>query len=242
MKPPTVSQIARHTGLTVRALHHYEKCGLLQPAQRSAAGYRLYGEVELRRLQHVVPLKTLGLPLNEIRAGLDNDAPSLAEALTRQVHRLRESIAHQRDLLRRLEVLAQRADLGETIDAETLLPSIEASTIMEKYPSTEQLDLIKQRSEHLGPERIRAVEQTWPHAIAGMQAAMQLDKDPSSAEVRPLALKWRSFVREFTGGNAGIHNSLNTMFRDEAPAMQASAGIDPTLMTYASRAIAALDD
>ena len=56
----TVSQIARRTGITVRTLHHYEAKGLLTPAHRSDAGYRLYGEAELKRLQHIVSLKALG--------------------------------------------------------------------------------------------------------------------------------------------------------------------------------------
>ena len=50
MKLLSVSQVARRTGVTVRTLHHYETLGLLQPAVRSGAGYRLYGEAELRRL------------------------------------------------------------------------------------------------------------------------------------------------------------------------------------------------
>lgn len=48
-----VSQIARRTGITVRTLHHYEAKGLLLPAARSDAGYRLYGQRELLRLQHI---------------------------------------------------------------------------------------------------------------------------------------------------------------------------------------------
>ena len=49
-----VSEIARRTGITVRTLHHYEALGLLAPARRSDAGYRLYGHIELARLQHIV--------------------------------------------------------------------------------------------------------------------------------------------------------------------------------------------
>jgi len=81
----TVSVVARRTGLTVRTLHHYETLGLVVPARRSDAGYRLYGRDELSRLQHIVSLKALGLPLAEIRACLDAGTPSLAEALGRQV-------------------------------------------------------------------------------------------------------------------------------------------------------------
>ena len=180
----TVSQIARRTGITVRTLHHYEAEGLLVPARRSDAGYRLYGRDELTRLQHIVSLKALGFSLAEIRACLEADAPSLAEALVRQVERLRDAIVRQQDLLSRIERIAQRAASGETIDAETLLSSIEASTLMEKYFTPEQMQAIKRRGEELGPERIHAVEQEWPSVIAGMQTAMQLGKIQRATKCR----------------------------------------------------------
>jgi len=238
----TVSQIARRTGITVRTLHHYEAEGLLAPARRSDAGYRMYGRDELTRLQHIVSLKTLGFSLAEIRACLDADAPSLAEALVRQVDRLRDGIVRQQSLLIRLERIAQRAAGGEAIDAETLLSSIEASTIMEKYFTPEQMQTIERRGAELGPERIRAVEQEWPTVIAGMQTAMRLEKDPASEEVQALARRWRALVREFTGGNAGIQQSANTMFRENPDEMRERTGIDPQLMAYACRAIWVLAD
>jgi DNA-binding transcriptional MerR regulator len=233
----TVSQIARRTGITVRTLHHYEAEGLLVPARRSDAGYRLYGRDELTRLQHIVSLKALGFSLAEIRACLEADAPSLAEALVRQVDRLRDAIVRQQNLLSRIERIAQRAASGEAIDAETLLSSIEASTLMEKYFTPEQMQEIKRRGEELGPERIHAVEQEWPSVIAGMQTAMRLEKDPASAEVQALAQRWRALVREFTAGNAGLQNSLNTMFRENPEQMRTRTGIDPDLMTYARKAM-----
>ena len=242
MKRYTVSQIARRTGLTVRALHHYESKRLLVPVARSDAGYRLYGERELLRLQHIVSLKLLGFSLEEIRACLDADAPSLAQALASQVDRLRAVVVRQQALLLRLERVARQAQSGETIDPETLLNSIEASTIMEKYLTPEQMQSIRQRGEVLGADRIREVEQAWPDVIAGMQAALTLDKDPHSAEVQALARRWRALVREFTGGDAGIQHSMNTMFREKPDTMRAQTGIDPALMTYACTAIGLLDD
>src|SRR5512146_1449931 len=139
----TVSQVARRTGLTVRTLHHYEATGLLRPAARSDAGYRLYGEAELRRLQHIVSLKALGLRLADVRACIDADAPSLGDALARQIDRLRDAVVRQQELLGRLERLALRLAAGATIDTEALLNGIEATTMMEDHFSTEQLQAIK---------------------------------------------------------------------------------------------------
>jgi DNA-binding transcriptional MerR regulator len=238
----TVSQIARRTGVTVRTLHHYEAKGLLQPAGRSAAGYRIYGVRELLRLQHIASLKALGFTLDEVAACLSSPAQAFAEVLARQVDRLRASIVDQQHLLQRIERIAGQAARGETIDAETLLNSIEATTIMEKYFTPDQMQTLKRRGDALGPERIRDVEQAWPDVIAGMQAALALDKDPAHPDVASLARRWRSLLREFTGGDATIQRSLNTMFREDAPTMQQNTGIDPALMAYACKAIAALPD
>ena len=67
----TIGGVARRTGLTVRALRHYDRLGLLVPAQRTPSGYRLYGEGEIQRLQKIVVLKQFGLSLDQIQRTLD---------------------------------------------------------------------------------------------------------------------------------------------------------------------------
>ncbi len=54
------------TGLSVKALHHYEERGLVEPAERTETGHRLYGEEELARLTFVARARRLGLSLEEI--------------------------------------------------------------------------------------------------------------------------------------------------------------------------------
>lgn len=58
-----VSDFAEKAGITVRTLHHYDRLGLLKPSGRTEAGYRLYGERAFARLQQIVTLKFIGLPL-----------------------------------------------------------------------------------------------------------------------------------------------------------------------------------
>jgi DNA-binding transcriptional MerR regulator len=59
----TVSQVARMAGVSVRALHHYDQIGLLRPSGRSEAGYRLYDQADLERLQQVMFFRALEVPL-----------------------------------------------------------------------------------------------------------------------------------------------------------------------------------
>ncbi len=109
--PLRVGELAERTGLTVRTLHHYDQIGLLTPAGRSASGYRLYDAGDVERLTKILLLKHLGLALEEIRDlldGSDDGGPTLGETLALQVERLREAIAQQTRLLRRLEGLAER--------------------------------------------------------------------------------------------------------------------------------------
>ncbi|MDB4896575.1 MAG: MerR family transcriptional regulator, partial [Firmicutes bacterium] len=70
--PHTVKVVAELTGITVRMLHHYDKIGLLKPAQVSAAGYRLYTDRDLERLQQVLFFRELGFALAEIKAIVDS--------------------------------------------------------------------------------------------------------------------------------------------------------------------------
>ena len=72
MKPRTAKlyqahQFAELAGVTVRALHHYDRLGLLKPQHRSAGGYRLYADSDLARQEQIAVLKFLGLSLSQIR-------------------------------------------------------------------------------------------------------------------------------------------------------------------------------
>lgn len=71
----TVGETASTTGVTVRTLHHYDQIGLVSPAARSSAGYRLYAPDDLVRLQQVVAYRRLGLGLEDIAAALAAGEP-----------------------------------------------------------------------------------------------------------------------------------------------------------------------
>jgi DNA-binding transcriptional MerR regulator len=68
--PLSVGDLARLTGVTVRALRHYDEIGLCKPSARSRAGYRQYTDADVLRLQQILVLRELGLPLTEIAEAL----------------------------------------------------------------------------------------------------------------------------------------------------------------------------
>jgi MerR family copper efflux transcriptional regulator len=62
-----IGEVAKRSGASRKALRLYEANGILPPARRSAAGYRVYGEADLHRLEFIRQAKTLGLTLDAIR-------------------------------------------------------------------------------------------------------------------------------------------------------------------------------
>src|SRR5215471_6908589 len=84
-----VQAFADLAGVTVRALHHYDRLGLLRP-KRTRSGYRLYSVRDVERLEQIVALKFLGLPLREIRAVINRDGRPLTEVLRAQRRALEE--------------------------------------------------------------------------------------------------------------------------------------------------------
>lgn len=93
-----VADVARITGLSVRALHHYDEIGLVSPG-RSTAGYRLYDDGDLLRLQQVLINRELGLSLEEIRRSLDDPAFDPAAALRRQREQLAQRLDRAREMI-----------------------------------------------------------------------------------------------------------------------------------------------
>jgi len=67
----------------VRAPHYYDRLGLLKPSGRSDRGYRLYCDRDMARLEQIVVLKFLGLPMGQIGRLLKREAP-LGDTLRRQ--------------------------------------------------------------------------------------------------------------------------------------------------------------
>ncbi|RCS99385.1 MerR family transcriptional regulator [Brevibacterium aurantiacum] len=69
-----IRDVSRVTGVTSRALRHYEQIGLLRPSRVAENGYRLYGDAELSRLYRILSLRSLELPLATIQIALEDDA------------------------------------------------------------------------------------------------------------------------------------------------------------------------
>lgn len=103
----TVKEISNITGISVRTLHYYDEIGLLKPTDKSDAGYRLYDDKALERLQQILFFREFDIPLKEIKAVMENPAldrnhilQMQRKMLTAKIERLEHLVASIDDILK----------------------------------------------------------------------------------------------------------------------------------------------
>ena len=112
----SVGKVANLAGVTVKALHYYDEIGLLSPVGRSEAGYRIYGDADLQRLQQILFYRELGLALEEIATILDEPRTDAVGHLRRQRGLLTERIGRLRKMVAAIdrEMEAREMDIRLT--------------------------------------------------------------------------------------------------------------------------------
>lgn len=95
----TVKEVSKLTGVSVRTLHYYDAIGLLKPAKVTDAGYRLYDDAALARLQTILLYRELQFPLKTIREILSSEQFDTAEALSQQIRLLELQYNHLGNLI-----------------------------------------------------------------------------------------------------------------------------------------------
>ena len=227
-----IGELAQATGLTVRTLHHYDEIGLLVPSERTQAGYRLYGEQDVRRLYEIRALRDLGIPLGEIPDALDGD---VRDTIGRHLERVEQEL----EQARRLQSLLQRILDAETeASSHDYMEAIEAMTMFERYYTPEQLDTIEERRKQFSDEEHDQFHKDWEDLIAAARAEKEKGTDPSDPRMQEIATRWRELIDMFTGGDDAILGGLKTMFEEEGPERASRGAIDAELMQYVGQAIA----
>lgn len=243
MKAYTVSQLAKMAGVSVRTLHHYDHIGLLKPSSRTVAGYRLYEEQDLLRLQQILFFKELDLPLTEIQAILDDPEFDQMEALK----------GHRRLLQLQTERLAR---LLRTID-KTILRLTEDNmplTDEELYEgfTKEQVERYSREvKERYNPElvkisqkRVRNMSKTqWDALKAEGDEVTRLigevmDKDPSDPEVQALIARHHAMIEKFYPASAEVYSGLGQLYADNEEFRQYYEKYRPNLADFMKTAMA----
>ena len=214
-----IQEFAALAGVTVKALRHYERIGLLKPS-RTSSGYRTYTNMDLERLEQIVALKFLGFPLQQIKSLLDKTALDLPAALRAQ----RLAIEGQRDRLGRA-VKANRAvedviERGEPVDPALLSRIIEvigmddAVETMKKY-YTEEGWQKRRRYYEEGPS------EEWQTLYRDVN--MVLNEDPGSEKAQAVAERWLALSIKASLGDPDVQTDSMTAWADREhwpPAMR----------------------
>jgi DNA-binding transcriptional MerR regulator len=212
-------EFAERAGVTVRTLHHYDRLGILKPSHRTSAGYRLYGERDLARLQQIVTLKFIGLSLKQIKELLTQgefDLPTTLRLQREVIEEKRRRMDMAIEAIRRAEnVMAQRGEPGwdalrKIIEVINMQNDMEW---MKKYYTEEQLADLSRRGT---PEVLERGQREWAALIKDVEEAVSAGVDPASDEAQQLALRWQKLIEEFTGGDPGIAANLRKLYADQA--------------------------
>ncbi len=210
-------EFAELAGVTVRALHHYDRLMLLQP-KRTEAGYRLYGERDLERLEQIVALKCLGLPLKQIKELLDGDTRGLGDVLRSQRRALEEKRRWLDKAINAIREAEQTLRPGEPPDSAVLKKIIEAIEMQENtdftktYYNEAAQEKLAARRKNWNPKLQEEATKAWTELFRDVEAT--LGEDPAGAKAQGLAARWKKLVEEFTGGEADIHAGLEKAWAD----------------------------
>jgi DNA-binding transcriptional MerR regulator len=239
-------EFAQRAGVTVRTLHHYDRLGLLKASRRSRAGYRLYSDPDLIRLEQIVVLKSIGLTLKETRELLQRDRSALQEALARQQRVLTEKRRHIDQTIRAIGA-ARRALETESEPNWTLFTRIIKEITMQnetdwtkQYYSDEAQAKVDARRHLWSPELQEKVTRQWNDLFRDIEAA--LHEEPAGPVAQQLLARWRELVSAFTGGDPDIQQGLNRMYTDMPnwPAERREKfGIRPEIQDFIMKALSA---
>lgn len=236
-----IGELAEATGITLRALRHYDRLGLLPPADRTDAGYRVYGESEMQRLYMIVALRELGLSLSEIGTSLDAMAGMDRATLIDVVERHRASVRSRLDEMQAMEThlvgllnALRSSDRPAITELRTIL---EAIAMHNKYYTPEQLAELEARRTELGPEGMEKAQADWQELIAEVAAEKDKGTDPSDPRMQELAGRWQGLIDAFTGGDPGMFASLKKLYESEGPEAASRGMVDPGLMAYMGTAL-----
>ena len=109
-----IGEAATLSGVSAKMIRHYEEIGLIPPASRTFAGYRLYGESDLHRLRFIRRARSLGFPIRQIETllGLWSDPKRASRDVKRlalqHANELEQKITEMQAMQRTLRDLAHR--------------------------------------------------------------------------------------------------------------------------------------
>lgn len=212
----TVGEVAQLAGVSVRTLHHYDELGLVVPSARSDADYRLYDHADLERLQEVLTLRALGLPLAQVRAVLEDPTHDRMQVLRDQAERLRAERERLDGLLAAVEDAIAAHDRGEPQQESTMFDGHDheqyAREAEERWGDTDAYRQSQQRVSELGPDATEQIELWWREHFEQFAVLRRDDVAMDDERVRAAVSHHRALLNRFYDCGPGMQKQLAEMY------------------------------
>lgn len=223
-----IGELAKHAGLTVRTLHHYDAIGLLKPSDRTEGGYRVYGQADVARLHAIQAMRQLGLPLEDIGRLLDDGGATLPVIVEQQLRAVERQIEQATRLHTRLTLILNSFSTGQEPQTRDWLASLRLMNAFDKYFSTDELKVIFGNWKRISDDMAAL--------MAEVRGVMKAGVSPESLEVQPLAHRWMNLMGIWMEGDFDLIRRWGEMYTRE-PSARSAKGPDMTMVGYIDRAI-----
>jgi DNA-binding transcriptional MerR regulator len=246
----SVGEVAKATGVTVRTLHHYDQIGLLRPSLRSGAGYRLYGEVDLERLQEILFYRELGFKLQEIESILNHpDLDGMAH-FRKQHQLLTEHIDRLTAMVAAIEHTMEVKRMGISLTPEERFevwgdfkPEDYADEVDERWGDSQAYSQSQRRVASYTKDDWIKIKSEGADLDSRLAGAVAAGVKPDSGEAMALAEEHRQQItRHFYDCSHEMHRGLGEMFVADPRFRDRYEKIAPGLAQFFRDAISANAD
>jgi len=183
MRLKTVKQVSEETGVSIRTLRYYDRIGLVKPDDVTQAGYRLYGENALERLNHVLIYRELGFSLKSIAEMLDKPDAERNALLEKQIALLeqkREQLSHLITFARGVHFVGVKNMDHTGMNAKAF--DEQAKQAKQLYGKTEAYKEFEKKSANRTKQEEKDIAKGLMEVIAVF--GTMLDKDPACEEAQ----------------------------------------------------------
>ena len=194
----TIGALSRISGVSIRALHHYDQIGLLRPSEVASSGYRYYDEGAVERLWQILFFRELNFPLQEIAQIVSSPSFDRMRALTEH----RTLLQQKRDRLDGLIALVSEAMKGETTMEFQPFDTSEIDALRDRYAEeakarwgeTEAYRESAWRTANYSNEDFARIQKQSGALFADFAALV--GTDPADARVQTLVGRWQKLISE----------------------------------------------
>ncbi len=242
----TVSQMAQVSGVSVRALHHYDEIGLLRPAHLGANGYRYYGRSELLRLQQILFHRELGFGLEEIRALLDDPKFDRVAALAAHRGRLASEADRFGQLIATIDRTIAQLNGEQAMADKDLYQGFSAQKqaqfereIVDKFGERgrEKIEESKRNFAAMSKEDVAAQKAENDAINLAFAAAMAAGAAPESERAQALAARHYAWVCKAWKPNRAAYIGMGEMYVSHPEFRAGYDAVRPGLAEYLAAAM-----